>query len=47
MSLLWLQARLMDFDPEGKRLPIKADTASNGKHLPRPLCRARSAAPSR
>ena len=30
----------MDSDPEGKRLPIKADTASNGKHLPRPLSRA-------
>ena len=30
----------MDSDPEGKRLPIKADAASSGRHLPRPLSRA-------
>ena len=27
----------MDLDPEGRRLPIKIDTASNGEYLPRPL----------
>jgi len=27
----------MDFDPEGNRLPIKIDSASNGEYLPRPL----------
>ena len=26
-----------DFDPEGLRLPIKIDTASNGEFMPRPL----------
>ncbi|SER44899.1 hypothetical protein SAMN05421690_102734 [Nitrosomonas sp. Nm51] len=27
----------MDFDPEGKRLPIKVDTATNAEYSPRPL----------
>ncbi len=27
----------MDFDPDGKRLPIKVDTASNGEYAPQPL----------
>jgi predicted TIM-barrel fold metal-dependent hydrolase len=27
----------MDLDPEGKRLPIKIDSASNGEYAPRPL----------
>jgi len=31
-------------DPEGKRLPIKLDSASNGEFLPVPLCAANRAA---
>ncbi|GAA3946179.1 hypothetical protein [Allohahella marinimesophila] len=27
----------MDFDPDGKRLPIKIDTTSNGEFVPTPL----------
>lgn len=27
----------MDLDPEGRRLPIKVNSASNGEYLPRPL----------
>ena len=27
----------MAIDPEGKRLPIKLDTATNGEYPPRPL----------
>ena len=27
----------MDLDPEGRRLPIKIDSASNGEYMPRPL----------
>jgi hypothetical protein len=27
----------MDFDPDGTRLPIKVDSASNGEYAPRPL----------
>ncbi|SEN04113.1 amidohydrolase family protein [Nitrosomonas marina] len=27
----------MEFDPEGKRLPIKVDTATNAEYCPRPL----------
>ena len=34
----------MDFDPEGRRLPIKVDTATNGEFLPRPLTRLQQAA---
>lgn len=34
----------MDFDPEGRRLPIKIDTASNGEHAPQPLSRYERAA---
>ena len=29
-----------DLDPEGKRLPIKIDTTSNGEHIPVPLTEA-------
>ena len=32
------------FDPEGRRLPIKIDTTSNGEFLPRPLNRLARAA---
>ncbi len=32
------------FDPEGRRLPIKIDTTSNGELLPRPLSRLARAA---
>ena len=34
----------MDFDPEGTRLPIKVDTATNGEFVPRPLTRLQQAA---
>lgn len=34
----------MDFDPEGRRLPIKVDTASNGEFVPQPLTRLQRAA---
>lgn len=34
----------MDFDPEGSRLPIKVDTATNGEFEPRPLTRLQQAA---
>jgi len=34
----------MEFDPEGRRLPIKVDTASNGEYQPRPLTGAEIAA---
>lgn len=30
----------MDFDPEGKRLPIKIDTATNAEYCPQPLTAA-------
>lgn len=33
-----------DFDPQGTRLPIKIDTASNGEYLPRPLTAAEGTA---
>jgi hypothetical protein len=33
-----------DFDPEGRRLPIKVDSASNGEYAPRPLSRLQRAA---
>ena len=35
-----------DFDPEGRRLPIKVDTATNGEYAPRPLNRLQRAARS-
>lgn len=31
---------MIDFDPEGRRLPIKVDTASNGEYVPLPLTRS-------
>jgi len=34
----------MDFDPQGTRLPIKVDSASNGEFAPRPLTRLQRAA---
>jgi predicted TIM-barrel fold metal-dependent hydrolase len=37
----------MDFDPEGRRLPIKIDTATNGEFAPRPLTRLQQAANAR
>lgn len=33
-----------DFDPDGVRLPIKVDTATNGEYAPRPLSNAARAA---
>lgn len=37
----------MDFDPDGQRLPIKIDTASNGEYAPVPLSAAEEAANAR
>lgn len=34
----------MDFDPEGKRLPIKIDSATNGEYCPLPLTAVEQAA---
>lgn len=34
----------MDFDPDGRRLPIKVDSTSNGEYLPQPLGHAQRAA---
>ncbi|HBV21511.1 MAG TPA: amidohydrolase [Nitrosomonas sp.] len=34
----------MDFDPEGKRLPIKIDTATNAEYCPQPLTATEQAA---
>ena len=34
----------MEFDPQGSRLPIKVDSASNGEFAPRPLTRLQRAA---
>ena len=34
--------RTDDFDPEGKRLPIKIDRTSNGEYFPPPLTRAQA-----
>lgn len=34
----------MDFDPDGRRLPIKVDCASNGEYAPQPLTRLERAA---
>jgi hypothetical protein len=28
---------IQDFDAEGRHLPIKVDSASNGEYAPRPL----------
>jgi predicted TIM-barrel fold metal-dependent hydrolase len=34
----------MEFDPQGKRLPVKVDSATNGEFAPRPLTRLQRAA---
>lgn len=35
---------MKDYDPQGSRLPIKIDSASNGDYLPIPLAKEEVAA---